>query len=259
MSITASRVLQHCMLLVLCISSARCPASVLQLNDIDWPPYFFPGSHQAQPGIGKALLTLCLQQLGYEFNYNNLPIKRTHYYMQTGELDITVYSYLAAREDAVLYGTEPIFISSYGFAVKADSGIKITKIDDITKLTFGHLAGLSHTIELNRLLIRMRALNKVVESYDLNATLQQLVHSPARIDITANSKETLLWRISSLGLSDQIRVLDFELASKAYYIAVSKNSTVITEPQQFVQQFDACLRGLKQSGQYNRIASRYGL
>jgi ABC-type amino acid transport substrate-binding protein len=234
-------------------------AETLQLNDIDWPPYFFPGKQQPQAGLGKSVLTYCVQQLGYGVHYNNLPIKRTHYYMQTGELDITVYSYQAAREDAVIYGKEPLFISSYGFAVNADSGINITTLADLNTLKFGHLAGLAHTPELNRVLEIMRADNKVIESYDLNSNLAQLISTPARIDITANSKETLLWRIKSLGLNRKIAVLDYELANKPYYIAVSKNSTAIRDPQQFISQFDACLLQLKQNGHYARIADEYGL
>lgn len=239
--------------------SAASPAALLQLNDIDWPPFFFPGQRQPQPGLGKAVLTHCLQQLNYAFRYNNLPIKRTHYYMQTGELDITVYSYQAAREDAVVFGKEPLFVSSYGFAVKADSGINVSQLADISALKFGHLAGLAHTAELNHVLDVMRANNQVIESYDLNATLQQLISVPARIDITANSRETLLWRIKNLNLSDKIAVLDYELANKPYFIAVSKNSRTIDEPHQFIKKFDNCLLQLKQNGHYAVMAASYGL
>jgi ABC-type amino acid transport substrate-binding protein len=234
-------------------------AQPLQLNDIDWPPYFFPDRSQYKPGLGKTLLTSCIKQLGYDFNYNHLPIKRTHYYMQTGELDITVYSYQTAREDAVVYGKEPMFINAYGFAVKSDSRIQINKVDDISTLTFGHLAGLTHTEELHPVLQKMTAQSKVVETYELNATLRQLVTTPPRIDITANSKATLLWRIKELGLSNQISVLDFELAAKPYYVAVSKNSKTIQNATEFVQQFDRCLQDMKQNGQYHDIAETYGL
>lgn len=245
--------------LMLLSLSAHSRAELLQLNDIDWPPFFFPGQRQVQPGLGKAVLTRCLLQLGYSFRYNNLPIKRTHYYMQTGELDITVYSYQAEREDAVLFGKEPLFISSYGFAVKSGSGINISQPADISTLTFGHLAGLAHTPELNTVLAAMRDKQQVVESFELNSTLQQLISTPARIDITANSRETLLWRIKNLGLSDKISVLDYELATKPYYTAVSKSSQVITDPAQFIEQFDNCVLQLKQTGTYADMAASYGL
>uniref|UniRef100_A0A486XQE8 Uncharacterized protein n=1 Tax=Rheinheimera sp. BAL341 TaxID=1708203 RepID=A0A486XQE8_9GAMM len=237
----------------------KAPAEPLQLNDIDWPPFFFPGQRQLQPGLGKALLNHCLTQLGYNFRYNNLPIKRTHYYMQTGELDITVYSYQAAREDAVVFGKEPLFVSSYGFAVKADSGINVSQPADISALKFGHLAGLAHTPELNAVLEPMREKQQVIESFELNSTLQQLISNPARIDITANSRETLLWRIKNLGLSDKISVLDYELASKPYYIAVSKSSNLIDDPASFISRFDSCVLQLKQNGSYADMAASYGL
>lgn len=234
-------------------------AQQLQLNDIDWPPYFFPDRSQYKPGLGKTILTSCIKQLGYDYHYNNLPIKRTHYYMQTGELDITVYSYQAAREDAVVYGKEPMFVNSYGFAVRRDRNIQIKSVEDISTMTFGHLAGLIHTDELNPVLKKMQAQSKVVESYELNATLKQLVATPPRIDITANSKSTLLWRIKELGLTNQVSVLDFELAQKPYYVAVSKNSKTISDATQFVSEFDHCVKTMKQDGRYQDIAASYGL
>jgi len=245
--------------LIMLLLPGMARAELLQHNDIDWPPYFFPGQQQAQQGFGKSILTHCIRQMGYRFRYNNLPIKRTHYYMQTGELDITVYSYQKAREDAVIYGKEPLLISSYGFAVKADSGINIDSLNDLDALRFGHLAGLAHTPELNQKLATLRRHNKVIESFDLNTTLHQLISTPPGIDITANSRETLLWRIKSLGLSDKITVLDYILADKPYYLAVSKNSTVITDPEQFLAQFDACVVQLKLSGHYLKVAQQYGI
>lgn len=234
-------------------------AQPLQLNDIDWPPYFFPDRSQYKPGLGKTILTSCIKQLGYDYQYNRLPIKRTHYYMHTGTLDITVYSYQAAREDAVVFGSEPLFVNAYGFAVKSDRQIAIKSVEDISALTFGHLAGLTHTDELNPVLKKMKAQSKVIESYELNATLKQLLTTPPRIDITANSKSTLLWRIKELGLSDQISVLDFELAQKPYYVAVSKKSKTINDAAKFVSKFDQCIKDMKQNGHYQEIADVYGL
>ena len=250
-----SLIILSCVLLTL---STAAKSTVLQLNDIDWPPYFFPGK-QPQPGIGKAVLTHCIDQLGYKFRYNNLPIKRTHYYMETGELDITVYSYLKAREDVVIFGKEPLFISSYGFAVRADSGIQINTLDDLVPFRFGHLAGLSHTPQLNEKLAFLRKRNQVIESFDLNTTLHQLISTPSGIDITANSRETLQWRIRSLGLSDKICVLDFIIAEKPYFVAVSKTSRSITDPQKFISQIDACIVESKQNGFYQKIADQYGV
>ncbi|MBZ9612379.1 substrate-binding periplasmic protein [Rheinheimera maricola] len=261
MSISAvsSRTSKSVMVVVWFCLAALAKAEPLQLNDIDWPPFFFPGQRQPQPGLGKALLNHCLVQLGYSFRYNNLPIKRTHYYMQTGELDITVYSYQAAREDAVVFGSEPLFVSSYGFAVKADSGINISQPADISALKFGHLAGLAHTPELNAVLAPMRVKQQVIESFELNTNLQQLISTPPRIDITANSRETLLWRIKNLGLSDKISVLDYELANKPYFIAVSKSSRSINDPTSFISEFDKCILQFKQNGSYGDVAAQYGL
>ena len=106
---------------------------IVNINDINWPPYFFIDNQTKKYtlGIGKEILNHCIKQAGYEVNYIRLPIKRTHHYMKQGILDITVYSYNKSREDFLLYSKEPIFSSEYGFLVRADSNIEINTIDDV--------------------------------------------------------------------------------------------------------------------------------
>lgn len=232
----------------------------LQLNDIKWPPYFFPRLESSQqPGIAKEILNICVTRNNHTVNYKNLPIKRTHLYMRSGELDISVYSYKPDREKFVIYGKEPIFESEYGFASRASDNIEVTKFTDLYKYRFGHLAGLSHTPELMEIIEEKKLSDQVSEGYDLDAMFGQLLATPQRFEIMASSKETLLWRAQQLGISDEIKVHDFIIKIKPYFVTVSKSSQNISDINLFLEQMDQCLIELKASGQYNKIVSRYGL
>ncbi len=244
----------------LLVASNLALSAELNLNDIKWPPYFFPRLEaKLQQGIAKEILNICIAKQNYKINYKNLPVKRTHLYMQSGELDISVYSYKRDREEYVVYGKEPIFKIEYGFASSAVDNIQINQLSDIRQYRFGHLAGLSHTPELMEIVEEKRRSDQVSEGYDLDAMFGQLLATPQRFDIMANSKETFLWRARQLGIADEIKVHDFTIKVKPYYVTVSKSSKNIKNIEQFLNQVDQCLVELKETGQYHTITDRYGL
>lgn len=231
----------------------------LLLNDIDWPPFLFSRENERYIGIGKEIINQCLDEMGYPIDYLKLPVKRTHVQMQNGDLDISLYSYKKAREDFVYYSKVPIFISEYGFAVAKDSKVAINQISDLEKYYIGHLGGLTHTPEVLKIIEDKRKIDEVIESYNIDIMLRQLINVPSRIDIIPNSKETFLWRAKELGISDKIKVLDFTLAVKPYYVTVSKASQNIDRPLQFMGQIDQCLVKLHENGEYEKILDKYGL
>lgn len=232
---------------------------VLSLNDIKWPPYFLPKLEKNQIGFGKELLNQCISRLNYDIQYKVLPIKRTHLYMQAGELDISVYSYKKERESFVHYGKEPLFISKYGFASKKSDNLVLENIEDVKKYTFGHLAGLSHTPELTDILRLKEQRDEVIVGHNIDAMFSQLLATPQRFQIMANSKETLAWRAKQLEVADFIKVHEFTLREKTYFVTVSKNTKNIADPAKFLAAMDTCIKSIKTSGAYNALAAQYGL
>lgn len=238
-------------------SAATSPT--LYLNDIKWPPYFFPSLENSQRGLAKEVLNLCISKMGYQITYKTLPIKRTHLYMRSGELDISVYSYLESRKRFVQYSTTPLFISEYGFASKKSDNISIEKIEDIKTLNFGHLAGLSHTEELNNMLAEMAKKNQVSTGHDLDAMFGQLLATPQRFQVMANSKSTLMWRARQLGLHDKIKIHPLVLKSKPYFLTVSKSTKNIKNVDKFIADFEHCLSDLKASDKFKQITAKYSI
>jgi polar amino acid transport system substrate-binding protein len=234
-------------------------ANKLILNDIDWPPYLFPESKSHLPGLGKDVLNKCLPKNNFTIKYIKLPVKRTHLYMQSGELDISLYSFKKDREEFVVYGKVPVFTTEYGFAVRADSNIDIQKIEDLGNLTIGHLAGLSHTPEISTIIEQKRLNGQLSIGNSIDAMFAQLLSSTPRFEIMPNSKQTFYWRATSLGITDKIRVLNFTADYKDYFVTVSRNSRNISDIAVFLADVDKCIINMRDSGEYNQLLKKYHL
>jgi len=234
-------------------------ANTLNLNDIDWPPYLFPESNNQLPGLGKDVLNECLPKKHFRLRFNKLPVKRTHRFMQSGELDISLYSYKKEREAFVVYGKVPIFTTEYGFAMRADSDINIEKLEDLQPLMVGHLAGLTHTPELLAIIEQKRLVGEISEGHSIDAMFAQLLSSTPRFDIMPNTKQTFYWRAKSLGVSDKIKVSDFTVAQKDYFVSVSKSTTNISDISSFLNNFDNCITQMHVDGRYAALLRKYGL
>lgn len=231
----------------------------LFINDINWPPFFFQKNDEGNIGLGKEIINRCLSNMDFDPHYKQLPIKRTHQNMRSGKLDISVYSYKEEREEFIIYGSEPIFFSNYGFASKRSDNIVINKLDDIKPYQLGHLAGLAHTKALIKIINKKKTLNQVTVGYNIDSMLKQMLASPQRFQIIPNSIETLLWRSKQLNIENNIKVHDFILKQKAYFVTVSKASKHIKNPKTFLNDIDTCIKHLKSSSEYTSISQKYGL
>jgi len=244
-------------ILVTTIYSAHAKKTVI-INDVGWPPYFFIGEKSSQQGLGKELLNICIHQAGYDVDYRRLPVKRTHIYMKNGDIDITAYSYRKQREQFLIYSKESLFSSDLGFMVKADSSINIHDLKDLEPYRIGRLAGLSYTPELMKIIENKDKKNQVVTGYNFISMFSQLLAPIPRFDIIANSKSTFYWQAKALGVSDKVKVLDYTLKHKKYFVTVSKKSKNIKNPEKFLKQIDLCLKTLKSNGKYREILESYG-
>ncbi|WP_293747828.1 ABC transporter substrate-binding protein [uncultured Paraglaciecola sp.] len=245
--------------LILWVLAPLVYANKLVLNDIDWPPYLFSESKHNLSGLGKDVLNECLPKKNFTLTYSKLPIKRTHLYMQSGELDISLYSYKKEREAFVVYGKVPIFTTEYGFAMRADSKVDIHKIEDLHPLIIGHLAGLTYTPELLALIDKKRLVGEISEGHSIDAMFAQLLSSNPRFDIMPNSKQTFYWRAKTLGVADKIKVPKFTVSFRDYFVTVSKNSKNITDTTGFLTSLDSCITQMHNDGRYLALLKKYGL
>jgi len=259
---------------ILCIASAvaqpknnkqiiKLPNVVI--NDINWPPYFIHLDNSANispnnlPGIAKELLDLCIKQSNHSIKFYNLPIKRTQLYMKTGEIDLTVYSYKEQRKQFLYYSKEPLFSTEYGFMINANQpSIDINTLSDLSPYKIGYLAGLSYTPELMNIINKKKAKHQVHLGYSLTAMFDQLLADKPRFDIMVDAKSTFYWQSKKLDVQEKVKILDFSMKKKDYFITVSKASKNIKNPQAFLAKIDTCLATLKATGKYDQIIEKYG-
>ena len=153
----------------------------------------------------------------------------------------------------------PVFITEYGFAVRADSNIDVQKVEDLENLTIGHVAGLSHTPEILTIIEQKRGNGQLSEGNSIDAMFAQLLSSTPRFDIMSNSKQTFYWRAKSLGISDKIKVLNFTVDYKDYIVTVSKNTQNIADISGFLDDVDKCIVNIRENGKYNLLLKKYQL
>lgn len=232
---------------------------VLDVNSVDWPPFFLDQKQTGQAGLARELMTQCISGPKFDVRYMQLPIKRTHQYMQTGQIDLAVYSFKPEREDFVWYSAVPMFHSEIGVAAKKDFIQPLKTEADLEPWRIGYLAGLGLTPTLAVLLAGKKNQNKAIEDYSMDNLFEQLITTPSRMDLVINSREALLWMSHRPAYSGKVKVLDFSVERKAYYLAVSKRSAKLPEPSQFLKQFDECMQQLRLNGQYQKLLHAYQL
>ncbi len=230
---------------------------VLNVNESDWPPYFFAGKPDLPQGFGKELLTLVIPETGYSCRFAFYPVKRMYAYLENGKLDISIFSYKKSRESFVTFGKEPLFTSGYRPIVLANSQITINSLKDFDSLRVGHLAGLKYSRSFLEYIEKREQDNTLITTTLGTSCLRMLL--AGMIDIFVDSSDTVLWRAKEMDALDSIKVLDFDIQTKAYFVVVSNQSKVIADRPAFLNQLDQSIQRAKADGRFGALAKRYGI
>jgi hypothetical protein len=79
------------------------------------------------------------------------------------------------------------------------------------------------------------------------------------IDIFVIPRESLVWRVREMGVGDQVKVIPYDVRTSDYFLAVSRRSDRLAEPQPFLDAVDSCLRSAKRDGRHAAILAEYGI
>ncbi|MEY4632565.1 MAG: hypothetical protein RIQ81_2685 [Pseudomonadota bacterium] len=229
---------------------------IVEVNDNDWPPFFFGGQKDKPPGFAKELVQHCLDRQKVRYLFRNAGIKRSHKELEEGLLDLNVYSHDERRDKFLVFGKEPLFRAAYKPFVRADSKIRINQLSDFDSLKIGHLAGLVYSTEYANYLARKEKSGQVATVNDPGLNLKMLVEG--KIDTFVNTTPTVWWKVKELGYEGKIKSLDFKIKEKPYFISVSKASKRIRDPESFVRSMDRCIREVKTTSFYRQLTRQYG-
>ncbi|WP_167496412.1 ABC transporter substrate-binding protein [Desulfopila sp. IMCC35006] len=221
----------------------------------DWPPYFFGETHEQLPGFARELLQKCIPSAGYVAKFQFYPLKRMYSYLQSGEIDIALFSHKADRDSFVLYGRESLFSSGYRPVIRSETDIRIDSLDDFDALRLGHLAGLKYSPSFLEYIDRRQKAGSLITTTTGDSALRMLLEGI--IDVFVDTQDTVLWRAKKMGVLNRIKIVDYDIKSSDYFMAVAKKTKRIQAPQEFLDTFDRCLAEMKKNGEYTDIAKKY--
>lgn len=229
---------------------------VLNIVENDWPPFYFK-EKPGPKGMARELLEKCVPEAGYRYRFDFYPVKRMYDYLEKGKLDVALFSYKKSRESFLLYGKEPLFYSGYRPVVLAGDDIEIRSIRDFDSLRLGHLAGLKYSGEFLAYVENREKAGRLVTVSTGDSCIRMLL--AGMIDVYVDTRETILWRAKQMNALDKIRILDFDIRTRDYFVTVSKQSKNVKDGNHFLEAIDQCIRTAKKDGTYDNIAAKYGL
>jgi ABC-type amino acid transport substrate-binding protein len=227
----------------------------LSLNSKVWPPFYL--DDPKEPGFAHEVLDSCLSSLGYDTMFREIPLETMFSSLRSGLLDAHVLSRDPSREGFVTFGKEPIFTGSYRPVVRAGSGIAIRSLSDFDKLRIGHLKGVRYAPAYHDYVLKRIEAGTVVQADENDQLLRMLLDG--KIDVFVSLSATTRWLAKSMGASDKIEVLPFDVKSSTYYMAVSQKSAHIADKPAFLDAFDGCLKRMRKDGSYAKLEAKYGL
>ncbi len=230
-------------------------ARTLNIVESDWPPYNFLASPGAPKGIIKEIFEMCVPPSEYRLKFEFYPVKRMFTYLEEGKIDMNVLSYKKERESFLVYGKEPMFASGYRPVMLAEKNIPISTFQDFDKLRLGHLEGLKYSQAFYDYVESRRKKGDLVIATTGDSCLRMLLGN--MIDIFVDTKDTTLWRAKEMNALGKIRVLDFDIQTQDYFIAVSKKSENVKDIPVFLDSMDKCLKQAKADGRYDAIIRKY--
>lgn len=216
----------------------------------EWPPYRIADRSRLSgfAGIDVDVLDALAERLGVTFVIEQHPFARCLELIRTGQADvITGIAYTAERDEYIAYvptsysRVQPVFYTQAG---RAD---EFAAYDDLYGATVGYSVNSAYFEPFNS----DESLTKVAVS-----TERQLLQMVAlgRLDMTVGTDPNISWDVARYGFRDALEPARFapDVATPLYlgFSAASPASSLLDE-------FDAVLRDLLESGAMDEILARY--
>jgi ABC-type amino acid transport substrate-binding protein len=227
----------------------------LALDSHPWPPYYLDDA--ARPGYVREILATCLPAIGYGTRYFPLELGETLSALRSGKLDVHVLAREPEREKYAVFGEALLFTDAYRPVVRAGSGAVIGRTSDLDGLRLGHVRGLRYTREFHDYVYGRVVAGTAVEGETNEELLRRLLAN--EIDVFVGPVATNRWLARRLGVEGRIDMAPWQVKESAYFLAVSRQSSRITEPEEFLAGFDGCVEAMRSDGRLGRLARDYGL
>lgn len=215
-----------------------------------WFPYNYETVQGEAMGFENEIFRAVMKTLDIEVEFIKLPWKRCLHMLRYGDADALI-SMLKARdrEEYTLYAEEYISISKTLLFTHVQSLVEFDgDLEKLKPYTIGVTRGFSYGPEFDQATYLNRE-----EVNDQTAILKKVLSK--RNELGIGNQLVVVSLARKLGIRDNIRFLKPPVHSRKLYVGFSKSRDL----HQLSKAFTDALFRYKQSGNYLRILTRYGI
>ena len=197
------------------------------------------------------------RRAGFDIKLKLFPIKRLEYYLQTGDIDGTVYLLpTESRREYITFSDSPIMTSRTVVFVKKGREFPFDTISDLFGKKIGVVLG---WIVTNKAMEQAVQEGKIVvdnaPGHDLN--LKKLI--AGRVDCVIGTEQATSYHANELGISRDIEVLKTPISEISAFFGISKHTKNIVAPRSFMEDMNEMFNELISDGTYEKIMRQYEL
>jgi len=246
-----NRNLQRILLLFALCAFSCAWAGEYSFVTLEFPPMEYTDTDGKVKGIAVEMVTYIMNQLGHTVYIKAYPWTRALDMVQEGNADAIFTAYKTPeREELLDYCTQALLPQVVYFYKKKGSDITF---DGNLEALKGKRIGVVSTISYGNKFDQSKTTLRVEKVNQLEQNFQKLLLG--RIDLVISNVYTGEYTIRKLGLGDEIMRVLQEIESIASYVAFSKKRNLID----LRDQFDRQIIELKNSGEYSKILSKFGV
>ena len=202
------------------------------------------------------ILEICIPKLGYQPEFIPSTVDEVFAGLKSGNLQLHVLSFRPERAEYLSYAEEPMFYSGYRPFVRPGIVLDGYRHEALDDLRLGHRREMKYSAEFDAYMKRRMEKDDVLVVDSDPDALKAVAEG--KVDAVPLMLSTALHHRRRLGLEDQVNVLmDFDLKTAGYRVAVPKIQTIIQDVPSFLAGIDRCIKDLKADGRYDEIGDRY--
>ena len=221
-------------------------AEKLTVAVADWPPYTFEENGKLTGIIVETIIELCKRN-GFEADIHLVPWKRALKEMEEGSSGaIAAPIYTEERAKFLYYPSEPINIEKTVFLGLKESGIKVSKLDDLKDKSIGLVRGYKFTPEFDN-----HPGIKKVECDDDKQLVKIL--GAKRIEFAIGEEAALKYLSKQAGI--QVETAQVLTETKGF-LGLSKKA-LGEKGKELAEKFSKTLQDLNKEGFIEKVKSKY--
>lgn len=235
--------------LLLMAGAAEAQALSMQFAVSEWPPAEYSVAGEAR-GYHVETVRAVFKSLGGVAEFSFYPWKRAEMLVQRREVaGLLSLHPTKEREEQLYFSREPLSSSDNVLFVLKGREFGAERLDALVGKSIGTTAGYNYGDEFTRMAAQGQF--KTDEGSTDEQGMRKLMGS--RFDAFVCDRVVGIGLLRTLGLRDQVTVLPLVVSSVKLHAAFARTP----ENAAFVPKFDAALRKLKKSGEWQQIMDAY--